>query len=290
MAGKDLYNKIYFSEKDFFIEVEADKKPSMDNIDDFLSLFHEEIEIKLIRDGRATLMIDNETVVAEAGDVVVINPYSLHSNMDVDIHPPRYHLIMIGLDFFERNSDFFDLRRIFIKERTRINTLITKNKEISSVIESIVKEFTQKKDMYKSAVRSLVTQLLILLLRDCKNNDTPTFSLDKKSVKFYETVYPALRKIHNDYTEKISIEYLAALCNVSKYHFCRIFKSVTSVSPIEYQTVYRIGIADTLLKNTDKSINEIASLCGFEDAGYFSRCYKKHTGVSPKEKRAILSK
>ena len=234
-------------------------------------------------------MIDNEIVIAEKGDVVVINPYSLHSNVVNNLQKAKYHLIMIGLEFFGSNADYFDLRRIFIKERTRINSLISGNKDIARIIENIVSEFDQKKDMYQSAVKSLVAQLFVLLLRDYRSK-AENIRLDKKSVKLYETVYPALKKIQNGYREKISVDELASLCNVSKYHFCRIFKAVTSVSPIEYQTVYRIGIADILLKNSDKSITEIAYLCGFEDAAYFSRCYKKHTGVSPKEKRAILSK
>ena len=282
-------NKIFFSEKDFCIDVKADKAPYLNSIDDYLNLFHEEIEIKLVLDGRAAFLIDNEIVIAEKGDVVVINPYSLHSNVVNNLQKAKYHLIMIGLDFFGSNADYFDLRRIFIKERTRINSLISGNKDIARIIENIVSEFDQKKDMYQSAVKSLVAQLFVLLLRDYRST-AENIRIDKKSVKLYETVYPALKKIQNGYREKISVDELASLCNVSKYHFCRIFKAVTSVSPIEYQTVYRIGIADILLKNSDKSITEIAYLCGFEDAAYFSRCYKKHTGVSPKEKRAILSK
>lgn len=128
-----------------------------------------------------------------------------------------------------------------------------------------------------------------MLLRDFKSDESLNLPLDK-NIRYYELIYPAIRKIRNDYAKKITVDELASLCNISKYHFCRIFKKVTTLSAVNYQTEYRLQVADILLKNTDKSITEIAILCGFEDACYFSRCYKKHTGVSPKQNRAILSK
>ena len=283
-----LYSKIEFPEADFKISVTAEKTSKPDNLDDFPRLFHEEIELKLFLEGSSTLMIDNKTIVASEGDIVFINPYQIHSTVNIGEECSKYHLIMISLDFFEKNQSFIDLRKIFIKERTGKKNLV-KTSRLAEIIKNIAAEFTEKKDMYRNITENLVSELILLLLREYKDENQLSFPRDR-NIRYYEIIYPALRKIRNDYTEKISVDELSALCNISKFHFCRIFKTVTSVTPIEYQTVYRIGIADILLKNTDKSITEIAAMCGFDDAGYFSRCYKKHTGVSPKEKRAILSK
>ena len=154
---------------------------------------------------------------------------------------------------------------------------------------NIVYELNEKREMYENVVQGLVLELFSILIRDYKSNDTLDLPSDK-NIRYYEIIYPAIRKIRKDFASNISIDELAAICNVSKYHFCRIFKAVTSFSAVNYQTEYRLRIADILLKNSDKSISEIADMCGFGDAGYFSRCYKKHTGVSPREKRIILSK
>ena len=58
-----------------------------------------------------------------------------------------------------------------------------------------------------------------------------------------------------------------------------------SSKPIQYIINYRISLAETLLKTTDNTIEEIAYACGFEDVSYFYRCYKKIKGVSPKKSR-----
>ena len=283
-------NKINYPNKQLKLITIADIISSIDNNDDLTSMFHEDIEIKLFYEGNSTLIIGNQTIVTSPGDIVVINPYEFHSTVDIGTRKGVYHLLTISLDFFEsENSRLFDLRHIFIKERSKIKTIIQGNQRLCDIIFNIIDEVKEKKPFYENIVHGLTEELFSLLFRDFKSEETLDLPPDN-NISYYELIYPAINKIRKDYAKKITIDELAAICNISKYHFCRIFKEVTSFSAINYQTEYRLRVADILLKNTDKSISEIASLCGFEDACYFSRCYKKHSGVSPQRNRAILSK
>ena len=54
-------------------------------------------------------------------------------------------------------------------------------------------------------------------------------------------------------------------------------------SAINYLNEYRLKVANTLLLNTNKQVQEIASLCGFNDVGYFCKLFKKQFGKSPKK-------
>ena len=266
------------------------RAPDVNSINDFSKVFHEEIEIKLFYEGNSTLIIDKENVAAAVGDVVFINPYEFHSTIDAGGECGKYHLIMIGLDFFKGESrDMPDLRHLFIGERTKINTLIRGDERVSRIVYDISEELNQKKFMYEFAVRGLVLELFSILMREYKSDEKLDCTLDK-NIRYYEAVYPAISKIRREYTKKLSIDELAAVCNVSKYHFCRIFKLATSLTAIQYQNEYRLRIADIFLENTNKGISEIAELCGFESIYYFSRCYKNTYGISPNKKRAILCK
>ena len=69
--------------------------------------------------------------------------------------------------------------------------------------------------------------------------------------------------------------------NMSKNNFLRIFKKETGKSPIEYLEEIRLKRACELLKETDYSIKNISFSIGFNDPLYFSRFFKKHTGLSP---------
>ncbi len=71
---------------------------------------------------------------------------------------------------------------------------------------------------------------------------------------------------------------------LSKVYFASLFKKVTGMAPLEYLNFMRVENAKTLLLSrsvTNNSICEIAGFSGFEDAAYFSRLFKKYTGLSP---------
>ncbi|MBE6691416.1 MAG: helix-turn-helix transcriptional regulator, partial [Ruminococcaceae bacterium] len=107
--------------------------------------------------------------------------------------------------------------------------------------------------------------------------------LSKEGLKRAHLLAPALSRIFKDYDRHLSIDELAELCSVSKYYFCRLFKEEMGVTAVEYITNHRISLAEALLREGKKSMEEIAYLCGFEDISYFYRCYKKVKGVSPKK-------
>lgn len=95
----------------------------------------------------------------------------------------------------------------------------------------------------------------------------------------------ALLYIDSRYMEDITAETLAGLSGVSVQHFCRVFKSETSMRPLEYIAKRRISQAKSLLLNTDSDIGDIGKQVGYEDRNYFSIIFKKLEGVSPREYR-----
>lgn len=282
------YDSIVFDNRALMVKVDRSRLSMVDSLNEFSRVFHEDIEIKCFYKGSSTLCVGTENITVEAGDVVFINPYEFHCTVENGSEPGEYHLIMIGLDFFE-NMPFCDLRYLFIQQRTRIKNLIRGNTRIAELVKNAVIEATEQGNQYENAVRGIVLELISLLLRDYRD----TLPLDYpsgKRIRNYQTVYPAIRLIRSDCTKEHSVDELARICGVSKYHFCRIFKDCTLVSAVEYRNEYRLQTADAMLKSTDRTIAEISALCGFDDPAYFSRCYKNKYGISPQKNRAILSK
>lgn len=83
---------------------------------------------------------------------------------------------------------------------------------------------------------------------------------------------------------------LAEKCGVSEFHFIRIFKEKTGLTPVQYQISARINKAKLLLADTDMTLSEIAFMCGFSDPLYFSRLFKNKNGIPPKEFRKLSRK
>lgn len=92
--------------------------------------------------------------------------------------------------------------------------------------------------------------------------------------------------IQEHYSEEISLEILAHQMNISPNYLSNLFKKETGENLIEHVTRVRIGRAAELLKTTDLKIYEIGKRVGYENEHYFSRVFKKVTGISPNRYRA----
>jgi AraC-like DNA-binding protein len=87
--------------------------------------------------------------------------------------------------------------------------------------------------------------------------------------------------IQSNYGNKISLDDLTKTAYISKFHFLRLFKRHTGVSPYEYLINYRINKAKELLKNSELLIREISDTVGFFDYNNFIREFKKIVGITP---------
>lgn len=251
--------------------------------------WHEDLEIKYIRSGTAVVLIDSQVVTARAGEVFFMNPYQIHSVPQVEGNDAIYDLIMIGLDFFVKSGDdSFDLRSLFMKNRIRFRNHIV-NPRVSQVLRRLIEASQERKPYYELAVKGLILEFFALLLQE-EVELTPALALDNDRIRCYRSIEPAVRRIHDGYNQKLPSEELAGLCSMSWYHFCRVFKKAMGVTPVQYQTEYRMRVADLLFQHGRQSIGEIAHTVGFEDEAYFSRCYKKYRGIAPKTAKANLSK
>ena len=248
--------------------------------------FHEELEIKYYLSGSSAVMIDGEIFIASRGNLTVVNPFELHSNVNIGDYSGEYILLMMDLDFLKGQAPFgLDLRQTLVSGGRRINHFINKDKRLSTIMERIHEEISLKRENYRLAVYSLVTELFVLFLRDHAGTEGLRES-SPRGGRRADLIAPALSAIFENYSSPTSVDELATLCNLSKYHFCRVFKEEMKMTVVQYVTAYRISLAETMLKESDKAIDVIAEECGFSDISYFYRCYKRLRGVSPKKTRA----
>ncbi|MBB1486785.1 GlxA family transcriptional regulator [Oceanospirillum sediminis] len=91
--------------------------------------------------------------------------------------------------------------------------------------------------------------------------------------------------MENNLEEPISLDELACFVDVSRRQLERMFLKYVDCSPSRYYLRLRLDRARQLLKQSNMSIVEIAAACGFISTPHFSRCYRKHIGVSPRDER-----
>lgn len=87
--------------------------------------------------------------------------------------------------------------------------------------------------------------------------------------------------IMQNYSHDITIDHLCSYFYCSKATLINHFKDTYHQTVHQYLMTYRIEKAKEYLKNEQLTIQQIASQCGFQDANYFSKAFKKHVGLSP---------
>ncbi|TWT67508.1 AraC family transcriptional regulator [Allorhodopirellula solitaria] len=91
--------------------------------------------------------------------------------------------------------------------------------------------------------------------------------------------------LHENFADRLSTDELAEMAGLSVSHFERRFRRAFSASPRQYLVRIRVEHAARMLRETDKTVSEIAHECGFYDHAHFSRSFRKIMQLSPSEYR-----
>ena len=119
---------------------------------------------------------------------------------------------------------------------------------------------------------SLSFKLLCEMARDTNRKE-----LDENERRIKE----GITYLEGNYTKDFSVDCLAKMCSVSPAVFRRIFLACKGMSPVDYRNRLRIRKASELLKSGRYTVGESAELVGIKDIKYFSKLFKRYTGVNP---------
>ena len=101
----------------------------------------------------------------------------------------------------------------------------------------------------------------------------------------------ALLFIERNYAEDITIDDIARSAEISVSTCLRLFSTVLGTTPVQYLIRHRLQkAAEELQRESGKTIAEIAYACGFSDASYFNRCFRKAYAMTPSEYMAWVDR
>ncbi len=250
--------------------------------DHFSCHWHEKIELLYFIKGEVLIKCNSLDFIARKGDLIVVNSNELHQGNLLSDSAEYYCIIFDTALFQSRYIDACETKYINPISQNRIlfKNKVNSSLEVKKCISEFIKEYEQKEIGYEMAVKSIIYRLLVLLLRNhvqlvltSKEYDTRM-----KNLKRFNNV---LEYIENHYNEKIAIEQLCDISNISRFHFCRLFKSITGKTLKDYLNLLRVNKAELLLKDGELNVTEVAMACGFDDINYFSRVFKKYKKVPP---------
>lgn len=237
--------------------------------------WHMNLELLYIQRGTICVTLESGKIVASRGQIVVINANVVHS-IESLTQESYYFCLIIDSTFAQKLG--FDVIN------TRYKSL-TDDLEMKNIFQLIINEGTLQKAFYKKAIRALCHTMLILLHRNQIFTQDESISNEYFTYENVNIVKRILRYIQTNYSRDFTLDDLANIATVSKFHMCRVFKEITLITINQYIIQVRLERAKELLIEDSMSISDIAESCGFANVSYFTKTYKKHYGHSPSQSK-----
>ncbi len=146
------------------------------------------------------------------------------------------------------------------------------------------------KDIFTEEEVSLIDDIPSVMIANSAVLDAPSFTERLIAVLSGESLLPpltgslvkhAIAFLNRRLSKPISRWQLAESVNISEDYLTRIFRREMGISPWDYLTRCRVGVASDLLRRTGAPLSEIAEASGFQDQAYFNRVFRKIRGCTP---------
>lgn len=246
------------------------KFKTCDDVYNSVCNWHNNIELLLVTGGSGRIQYGMDDFGIDEHDIIIVNSDSLHR---VYSHA--------GVSFI-----YVIIDESFCLE----NGVGTKNRSFercfkSDKIEGMLLASHELFDEYKmettpinaARLRLSVLGLLIQLCDSYAAKADITSQMHSASEKYVKVT---LEYLAEHYTEPVSLDKVASLCGVTKYHLARVFKAYTGYTLFTYVNILRCKRAEACI-SSGMTVTEAAWNCGFESPSYFSRTYKKLMGKVP---------
>lgn len=250
--------------------------------------YHKQLELLLVLDGRLDVYLEEDSFHMRAGDLIIIGDSELHrdrSSKHLD-----YIVLQFDIDqFFDHSS--IPYIRYFSQTHmplSKANYIFKENEAIkeqtATCIKGILEEASRKETGYELAVSILIKQILLLLLRgDTRKMLVEQDNFDKIRLK------PVLDYVENHLTDRIQVEEVCKIANMSYYYFVKYFKKTIGLSFTEYVNYRKVKWAERILLTKDMSISEVGERIGMPNMAHFYKMFKKYNDCSPKQFQRKMS-
>ena len=252
--------------------------------------WHDELELVLITEGTVHMRIAGDSFDMRAGEGYFSNSGILHA-ANLETAAGRQHAMVFSPRIVSQAEDL--IWKQYVEPvlgnpalpYVRLSPAVAWQAEALRLAETAWDAGAYDQAEYPLRVRHCLSRLLSLIgsnaeAAEGETRATGQYQRDERRVK------KALLFIDGNYAEGIGIEDIARSAEISVSTCLRLFRSVLGTTPVQYLLAYRLQRAAEELRRSDgRTVAEIAYSCGFSDASYFNRCFRKAFSMTPSEYR-----
>lgn len=245
-------------------------------------------ELVLIKEGKGTQCINYNEYAYEKGSLFLLPPLKCHS-FQID-EPSQFIFLKFTSDFFNTNARDTASQQGWFKEAAYILSNYNQlpgdiihseldRQHIDTLIDLILKENRNYRTGSAFLIKSLMTPILEILLRNIKES---SFYEIAKSTDNDERIIQLLNYINEHIGEPklLKVEHLANVFLISPTYLSEFFRKKVKMPLREYIIKAKLKLVEIRLLNSSYTLTEIAAELSFTDVSHLSKTFKKYTGMS----------
>lgn len=230
---------------------------------------HDFCEILYVAGGAGEAILEGKKFRLAPGDLVVVNPGTLHEERS-DAKAPLRLIFLAIRDFAVPGLPAGCLSQ----EKYRVLSCGEYQYKMDIYLRELLQETSSQIEFYQEISQGLVSALLVLVMRLIRINPEDEAALSQECQKIKEY-------LDQNFTSLITLDSLSETVYISKHYLSHLFKEQTGISPIKYLTSKRMEKACELLSETELPVSEVSKAVGYENPLYFSQVFKRVYGISP---------
>ena len=250
--------------------------------------WHPAVELFYMENGTLEYTTPNGKWIFPSGSGGFVNSNVLHMSKVVPSEEDTIQLLHIFETDFLSGGQGNRIDTKYIHPLTSANeieiiSLYPENIEQASLLSKIraIFDLNESEWGYEFNLRQQLTEVWLELYEMSR----PIIARESIKKTTDDKVKEMMEYIHIHYQEKITVEHLASIANVSKRACFRLFQDNIHMTPLEYMTSYRLRKACAMLTETTESITQIAYNSGLGNSSYFGKMFREHFGCTPAQYR-----
>lgn len=255
-----------------------------DQNDEWFSVPHSHpfVEIFYVLEGRGEFITQEKLLNVKKNDIIIINSELQHTERLIENQDFSYTVLGISnFSIFQTDHHWLNKEPLSFHDQY---VLVFNPANTSGKLRQLLDVLAVESANHLPYSAQITRHYLLIFLYYIFQHIAPHTLMAEKSQHYKHLDY-IKSYIDHHFSEDLSLDKLAIMVYMSKFHFSNEFKKRFAVTPIDYLLNLRIEQAGSLLKLSDYTMAEIAELSGFHSASYFSQIFKKKTGFTPSEYR-----
>jgi len=238
---------------------------------------HSAFTVTAVLAGHMSASIDECTFEVSEGEAALTNIGQSHAGRASEVE-----FVSIGVGPVLVNELVAEIGLTRTTADIVFRTNLVRDEALNLTIRAIAAEIFGDQWGHDEMLDALVRQLVIHLLRfhlTVRMSDHIELS---RAGPVDRRLRRAIEFMHDNFGRELALEEIASAAYLSEYHFARLFKQITRVTPHVYLANLRLEQARKLLAETALPISEIAATVGYQSQSHFSKMFKAVAGITPR--------